>query len=122
MGRPVPKNLDLDIPFRALAPHVEFNPNIAGQSPKKPKRMILGPFHMELPVLNPPVAAGVFIGGTQSGAFEVVSEAGAYAGIALRGTGCKQDTRQGRHQQTADREPRTASREPPGAGQLRFAL
>jgi len=90
MGRPVPKNLDLDIPFHALASHVEFNPNIAGQSPKKPKRMILGPFHMKLAVLNPPVPAGLLVVATELRALEVIGEPGANSGITLRGTGCKQ--------------------------------
>ena len=94
MGRPVPKNLDLDIPFRALAPHVEFNPNIPGQSPKKPKRMILGPFHMQLTVLDPPVAAGLVVVATKLRALEVIGEAGADPGIALRGASYEQHTRQ----------------------------
>ena len=89
MGRSIPKNLDLDIPFRALAPHVEFNPNIAGQSPKKPKRMILGPFHMKLPVLDPPVPAGLLVGVAELGSLEVIGEPGANSGIALRGAGSK---------------------------------
>jgi hypothetical protein len=90
MGRPVPENLDFDIPFGALASHVELNPNLARQSPKKPKRMILGPLHMKLPVFDPPVAAGLLVGAAELGAVEVVSEGRANTGIALGRAGCKQ--------------------------------
>ena len=90
MRRTVSKNLDLDVPFRALAPHVEFNPNIAGQSPEKPKRMILGPIHMKLAIFDPPVATGLVVVVTELRALEVVSEGRANTGIALGGAGCKQ--------------------------------
>ena len=90
MRRTVSEDLDLDVPFSALAPHVEFNPNIAGQSPEKPKRMILGPLHMKLAIFDPPVATGLLVGVAKLGSLEVIGEPGANSGIALRGAGCKQ--------------------------------
>jgi hypothetical protein len=58
--------------------------------------MILGSFHMKLTIVDPPVAASLFVGAAKLGALEVIGKGGTDTGIALGRAGSEKNANQHR--------------------------